>query len=140
MSIYPRNQVRAASVSTERVIKQYVHEMTGKLHSVEDAVVYGSGFRVRKFVLTSNDYSPQFIAFQLLRDNVELIDGFEVGAAVKVLFRINGREWEGKFFNNLEAQSIVSEDSTAEPATDSALATDSARNGRSSENDEVIPF
>jgi hypothetical protein len=140
MSIYPRNQVRVASVSTERVIKQYVHEMTGKLHSVEDAVVYDSGFRVRKFVLTSDDYSPQFIAFQLLRDNVELIDGIEVGTAVKVLFKINGREWEGKFFNNLEVQSIVPEDSSAEPATDSALATDSARNGRSSENDEVIPF
>jgi len=46
---------------------------------------------------------PQDISFQLTQNNCEKLDQIAEGQEVEVCFRIRGREYQGKYFNNLEA-------------------------------------
>jgi single-strand DNA-binding protein len=113
MSIYPANQVPIST--TQKVIKQYLHEVTGKLHLVEEVNAFDSGFRVRRFVIMTEGYKPEPVVFQLVADMVDTIEGVADGSLVKVVFSVKGREWEGKYFNNLEAKSIEVLDDVAVP-------------------------
>ncbi len=130
----------------EHVIREYFYEVTGTLHLVEETKTYDSGFRVKNFILMSEDFQPKPIAFQLVRDNVELVDGIKLGAQVKVAFKLNGREWEGRFFVNLDATAIevVGEDSAVEGESVDADA--GVRESKPSKNllgedlDEDVPF
>jgi hypothetical protein len=83
--------------------------ISGKLKVVNETQQIKDTFRKREFVLTdeSGNY-PQFIQFQLVQDNCELLNGFQPGDEVKVLFNLRGREWtspsgEVKYFNSLDA-------------------------------------
>ena len=143
MPIFPRNQVIAGSTSSEKVVKQYLHEITGKLDSIEDAIVYGSGFKIRKFVVTSDDRIPQPIVFQLIGDKVDLVENIATGSSVKIVFRITGRRWEGKLINNLEVQSIDIEAEKEQSETEKKqpdAATPPPRKNLLAKDDEDIPF
>ncbi|MBT7867259.1 MAG: DUF3127 domain-containing protein [Opitutales bacterium] len=143
MPIFPRNQVIAGSTSSEKVVKQYLHEITGKLDSIEDAILYGSGFKIRKFVVTSDDRIPQPIVFQLIGDKVDLVENIATGSSVKIVFRITGRRWEGKLINNLEVQSIDIEAEKEQSETEKKqpdATSPPPRNNLLAKDDEEIPF
>ena len=79
-------------------------EVIGKLHKKFDVEEKSSSFRVRNFVITVQDGNyEQFINFQLTQDKCEIIDGYEIGNDIKVHFNLRGREWQGKYFTNLQA-------------------------------------
>jgi hypothetical protein len=60
-------------------------------------------FQAREFVIeTPGDY-PQLVKFQLAQDRCQSLDPFNEGDEMKVLFDLRGREWEGKYFTNLNA-------------------------------------
>lgn len=50
-------------------------------------------------------YSQQ-VAFELFKDKVTMINAFEVGQTVTVSFNIRGREYQGKWYTNLQAWKI----------------------------------
>lgn len=66
-----------------------------------------SSFQAREFVIeiSSGNY-PQFIKFQLTQDRCAFIDNYEEGERMKVFFDLRGREWNGKYFTNLNAWKI----------------------------------
>lgn len=79
----------------------------GRLHVKMDTEIKGETFSVREFVLHNpSDEYPQFVKFQLTQDRCEKLDPIEVGSKVIVHFDLRGREWEGKFFTNLNAWRI----------------------------------
>jgi len=79
-------------------------EVVGKLHKKFDVEEKSSSFKVRNFVITVQDGNyEQFINFQLTQDKCEIIDGYEIGNDIKVHFNLRGREWQGKYFTNLQA-------------------------------------
>jgi hypothetical protein len=88
--------------------------VTGKIYQIQDIQKINDNFSKREFVLeiTNDDQVyVQKVAFSLLRDNVNLIDGIKKGQEVEVKFYLNGRDWtspqgEVKFFNTLDAQEI----------------------------------
>ncbi|MDH3652272.1 MAG: DUF3127 domain-containing protein, partial [Saprospiraceae bacterium] len=57
-----------------------------------------------EFVLeiNTNNYM-QYIKFQLTQDRCGLLDPYNEGVTVKVHFDLRGREWNGKYFTNLNA-------------------------------------
>ena len=60
-------------------------------------------FSKRELILTDGAASyPQFPAFQFTQKNCELLEGFKVGDQVEVTFGIKGREYNGKYFTNLD--------------------------------------
>ena len=82
-------------------------EVEGKLHKKFDTESKTNTFQAREFVIevTSGNY-PQFVKFQLTQDRCALIDGNEEGEMIKVFFDLRGREWNGKYFTNLNAWRI----------------------------------
>jgi hypothetical protein len=85
-------------------------EVTGILKVKFDTNVVSERFKKRDFVLTVEPGSPypQHVTFQLVQDKVNILDNFNVGDEVKVLFNLKGREWtspqgEVKYFNTIDA-------------------------------------
>jgi len=65
-----------------------------------------SSFQTREFVITTEGTYPQFVKFQLTQDKCQIIDTCNEGERIKVLFDLRGREWQGKYFTNLNAWKV----------------------------------
>jgi hypothetical protein len=94
-------------------------KMKGVLKVINPAVQVSEKFIKREFVLNEpHDQYPQDILFQLTQKNVDVLDKFVEGQEVEVSFRIRGREYNGKYFNNIEAWRIeaIGEMPSASPA------------------------
>ena len=88
-------------------------EVTGIIKVKYDTNVVSERFKKRDFVLTIEPGSPypQHVSFQVVQDKVSMLDNFNVGDEVKVLFNLKGREWtspqgEVKYFNTIDAWRI----------------------------------
>lgn len=79
-------------------------EVEGVLYKKFDTEKKTETFSAREFVIevTESKY-PQYIKFQLTQERCSKIDNFQVGEQLKVFFNLRGREWQDKFFTNLEA-------------------------------------
>lgn len=79
------------------------YELTGKLHKVFDTEQKTDTFKVRDFVVETDGEYPQMVKFQCSQDRCGVVDQFSEGDVVKVSFDLRGREWQGKYFTNLNA-------------------------------------
>ncbi|NBC24124.1 MAG: DUF3127 domain-containing protein [Bacteroidetes bacterium] len=83
------------------------YEMKGKLHKKFDTDQKTDTFQARDFVvLLEDERYPQYIKFQLVQDRCSLIDNYEEGQDLVVHFDLRGREWNEKYFTNLNAWKI----------------------------------
>ena len=83
------------------------YEMVGKLHKKFDTESKSSSFQAREFVLESIDSTyTQYIKFQLTQDRCSIIDPINEGDQLKVYFDLRGREWNEKYFTNLNAWKV----------------------------------
>ena len=116
-------------------------QIEGKLHKKFDTEQKTPTFQAREFILEVEDGQyPQVIKFQLTQDKCALIDGYEEGAVLTVHFDLRGREWNDKYFTNLNAWRIESTQaqSSAQPA---AMNTPpSQQDGDPGFGDDDIPF
>ncbi len=83
-------------------------DIEGKLHHVGETEVKGESFRVREFVIETQDQYPQFVKFQLTQDRCDLIEPYAKDTVIKVYFDLRGREWQGRYFTNLNAWKVES--------------------------------
>ena len=89
-------------------------EINGKLLRKFDTEKKTETFKAREFVIEIQDGNyPQFIKFQLTQDRCDLLDPYAEGQAIKVYFDLRGREWNGKYFTNLNAWRIDGQSETA---------------------------
>ncbi len=97
-------------------------ETEGKLHKKYDIEKKSDSFQTREFVLLDEKGQyPNYIKFQLVQDRVNVIDNIEEGTMLKVYFDLRGREWQGKYFTNLNAwriEAIGQESKPKAPAGD----------------------
>lgn len=92
------------------------YELVGKLYKKFDTESKSSSFQAREFVLETIDSNyTQYIKFQLTQDRCGLIENYNVGDEVKVHFDLRGREWNEKFFTNLNAWKIEGNTASAPP-------------------------
>lgn len=83
------------------------YEMTGTVKKVYDTQTFASGFSKREFVITTeDDRYPQDVALACLKDDCAQLDSLQIGERLRVLFRIRGREYNGRHYVNLEAYRI----------------------------------
>ncbi|MGF1531776.1 MAG: DUF3127 domain-containing protein [Puniceicoccaceae bacterium] len=84
-------------------------QLSGKIKEIFEEQTFSSGFNKREFVITTDeDKYPQDISFECLKDKVSLIENLSKGQEVTVSFDIRGREWNGRYFVNLNAWKIES--------------------------------
>lgn len=82
-------------------------EIEGKLHKKFETESKTATFQAREFVIYIEDGNyPQYIKFQLTQDRCSLIDAYNEGDVIKVTFDLRGREWNEKYFTNLNAWRI----------------------------------
>lgn len=88
-------------------------EVLGRLHKKFDTEKKTESFQAREFVIEVDGNYPQYVKFQLVQDRCSLVDSFNEGDTLKVHFDLRGREWQGKYFTNLNAWRV--EAGTAAP-------------------------
>lgn len=94
-------------------------KIDGTLHKVFPTENKTETFQAREFVITTQDGNyQQFVKFQLTQDRCQLVDNYKPGQLVTVHFDIRGREWQDKYFTNLNAWKVESELLQPEPADD----------------------
>ena len=78
---------------------------------MEPKLVGAKEFPIAGFVLKVNDEYNPYIHFQLCGKNAEIHHRLSAGMGVDVDFNIKSREWEGKWFTNVEAWRVVQTES-----------------------------
>lgn len=114
------------------------YDLTGKVKVIQPAQTFASGFTKREFVVTVEDGRyPQDICLECIQDKVSLLDSIQVGQEVTATFDIRGREYNGRYFNNLQAwriQIVAAGDDDKPPVTDADVPADF------DEYEDNIPF
>ena len=84
------------------------YDLTGKIKLIQEAKKFDSGFTKREMVVIVEDGKyPQEINIEFVQDKIALLDSLQVGQEVTVTFDIRGREYNGRYFNNLQGWKIV---------------------------------
>ena len=68
-------------------------------------------FKVQEFILKvgqPEDKYPQEVKFQLVNDNIDLLDFIQVNDVVEVTFDLRGREYNGTHYVTLNATKVTS--------------------------------
>ena len=85
------------------------HKLKGKLILKSEPRQISDKFRVMDFVIhTPDEKYPQSIQFQVMNDRIQEMDKFTIGEEVEVTFDHRGREYNGKYYNTLNAYKIES--------------------------------
>ncbi|MFK8083865.1 MAG: DUF3127 domain-containing protein [Granulosicoccus sp.] len=125
------------------------YKAEGKIEKIFDTEQKSASFTAREFVIEVADGQyPQMVKFQLVQDKCTLIDDYNEGEQIEVEFDLRGREWNGKYFTNLQAWRISragegegggsggSQGESAKPAAASTTSSSSA----ATDFDDDIPF
>jgi single-strand DNA-binding protein len=116
------------------------YDLTGKVKLIQDAQTFGSGFTKREMVVVVEDGKyPQEINLEFVQDKVSLLDTVQVGQEVTVTFDIRGREYNGRYFNNLQGWKIQAGES-APAAADKPPVADKDVPADFDEYEDDIPF
>ncbi|CAH1002627.1 hypothetical protein LEM8419_03499 [Neolewinella maritima] len=80
-------------------------EITGTLVKKYETETKGESFKVRDFVIKADDNGKydNFVKFQTSQDRTAILDDYTEGQQVKVHFDLRGRQWQDKYFTNLNA-------------------------------------
>jgi len=97
--------------------KKMSYDLTGKVKLIQEPQTFASGFTKREVVLTveAGKY-PQEIVLEFLQDKVSLLDNVSEGQEIKVFFDIRGREYNGKYFNNLVGWKLETSEAAEAPS------------------------
>ncbi len=83
------------------------YEAKGTLHKKYETEKKTETFQAREFVLKVEEGNyAQFVKFQLVQDRCAIIDDMNEGEELLVTFDLRGREWNGKYFTNLNAWKV----------------------------------
>jgi hypothetical protein len=66
----------------------------------------GKEWSKQEFVIETEEQFPRKVCFTLFGDKVSLIDGLSAGEEVEVAFNLESREYNGKWFHNINAWKI----------------------------------
>lgn len=92
------------------------YEISGTIKVIFDTQTFSSGFSKREFVITTADKFPQDIKLECLKEKASQLDELKEGQSVKVTFDINGREYNGRYFVNLNAWRVEKDEGGSAPA------------------------
>ncbi|MFN8338488.1 MAG: DUF3127 domain-containing protein [Saprospiraceae bacterium] len=81
-------------------------EIEGILHKKFEIESKSASFQTREFVISTDGTYPQYVKFQLTQDKCGIVDAMNEGEKIKVSFDLRGREWQGKYFTNLNAWKV----------------------------------
>jgi hypothetical protein len=88
--------------------------MKGAIKLINPIKVISDKFSVREFVIVTDDAKyPQEVIFQTVNDKMDVIAPYGVGQVVTVSFNVRGREYNGRYYNTLDAYKVQGEVTTS---------------------------
>jgi len=116
------------------------YQLSGTIKTIFEEQTFKSGFSKREFVVTTKDGKfTQDICLGCLKEKAQLLDSVKPGDEVTVHFDINGREYNGRYFVNLNAWKIEAGQKTpAADGQDEPVPEDT--NDYSEPDEDNIPF
>ena len=79
----------------------------GAIKLINPIKVISDKFSVREFVVTTPDEKyPQDILFQTVNDKMDVLESLGVGQQVEVSYNVRGREFNGRYYNTLDAWKV----------------------------------
>ncbi|MEH6581408.1 MAG: DUF3127 domain-containing protein [Halioglobus sp.] len=116
------------------------YDLTGKIKLIQDPKTFDSGFTKREMVVIVEDGKyPQEINIEFVQEKAALLDPLQPGQEITVTFDIRGREYNGRYFNNLQGWKIVTLESGPTHTADGSSA-ESHYPSPSDFKDDDIPF
>jgi uncharacterized protein YfbU (UPF0304 family) len=100
-------------------------QISGKLVKKYDAENKSGKFMTREFVIVTEEQYPQYIKFQLVQDRCGAIDAYAEQEKMTVHFDLRGREWQDKYFTNLQAWKVEKAGESSAKAGEQIMAADS---------------
>lgn len=67
----------------------------------------GKEWNKQEFVIETNDQYPKLVCFTLFGDKTDLISNIKLGNEVDVSFNLESREYNGRWFHNVNCWKIV---------------------------------
>ena len=84
------------------------YEMTGSVKLLQEPQTFSGGFTKREVVLNVQDGQyTQDICIEFIQDKVALLDTITIDQTITISFDIKGREYNGRYFNNLQGWRIM---------------------------------
>ena len=94
------------------------YQLSGKIEKIFELQTFNSGFSKREFVVkTEGERYPQDVCFGCLKEKADLLTNCKPGDRVTVHFDIAGREYNGRYFVNLNAWKIEADSGAGGEAT-----------------------
>ena len=116
------------------------NEFTGELIVIEETEVISDNFQKRIIVINDGDDKyPQVVPFEFIQDNCDQVLGFNIGDMVTVKYNIRGREYNGKYYVNLQAWRIEKNKAAVDTFPENRQETDEIPSGNSTSLDD-LPF
>ena len=79
----------------------------GAIKLINPIKVISDKFSVREFVVTTPDEKyPQDILFQTVNDKMAVLESLGAGQQVEVSYNVRGREFNGRYYNTLDAWKV----------------------------------
>ena len=66
----------------------------------------GKEWKKQDFIMVTNEQFPKTVCFTLFGDKISLIDGITEGSEVEVYFSLESRDFNGKWYHNINAWKI----------------------------------
>ena len=100
----------------------------------------GKEWKKQEFVIETDEQFPRKICFTLFNDKVSLVDGLAQGEEVEVAFNVESREFNGKWYHNINAWKIdkPAEENMPEPPPEFSIEDIPPEPGDDEAND--LPF
>lgn len=114
--------------------------ITGKLHKKFATESKSASFQAREFVIQTQEQYPQFIKFQLVQDRCGAIEPYQEGDMINVHFDLRGREWQDKYFTNLNAWKVERFGDNNAPVAGESLVDQEDTFTNAAENFDDLPF
>ena len=88
------------------------YEMEGVVKLLQEPQTFSGGFTKREIVLSVQDGQyTQDVCIEFVQDKVALLESITTGQVITISFDIKGREYNGRYFNNLQGWRIETEKS-----------------------------
>jgi single-strand DNA-binding protein len=81
-------------------------EIDGIVEKIYDTEQKTDTFQAREFVIRTEEQYTQYIKFQMTQDKCAMMNNFKEGDRIKVFFDLRGRQWQDKYFTNLNAWKV----------------------------------
>jgi translation initiation factor IF-3 len=88
-------------------------EIQGRIKFIGETGIFGTDFKKRELVVTTDEQYPQHILIEFVQDKCDILNNYKVGQSVKVSINLRGREWvnpqgKTKYFNQTQGWRIES--------------------------------